>query len=433
MKTTIEHLHLNDLKPYQRNSRTHSKHQVRQLAASIERFGFSSPMLVDANGTIVAGHGRAEAAKLLGLTTVPVIRITHLTPDEVRALRLADNKIAAAAGWDEDLLAAELRELERSLGDEITVTGFSVAEIDIALRSPDDEEFLETPPSTEEGRLTTSQRGDIWRVGPHVIACGDARDQTLLATVLAGKPIDGVFTDPPYNVRIQGHAGGRGKIRQREFAMASGEMSPNEYHSFLESVFDPLANFMADGALAFACIDWRHVSDMIAASSKFFSLTNLCVWVKDNAGMGALYRSQHELVLVLKRGAGPITNNVELGRHGRSRTNVWSYPGATSVGSTRDRALSLHPTVKPVSMVADAIKDCTRRGAIIFDPFLGSGTTIVAALRTGRVGMGIEIDPVYVDAIVRRVEAATTQKAVLLGTGESFSEVAQKRQLEMRS
>jgi DNA modification methylase len=279
-------------------------------------------------------------------------------------------------------------------------------------------------------RPTTSQNGDVWRIGPHVVACGDARDADLFARILAGKPIDTVFTDPPYNVRIQGHAGGRGKIRQREFAMASGEMSPDEYRSFLVSMFDPLANFMADGALAYMCIDWRHVSDMIVASSKSFSLTNLCVWVKDNAGMGALYRSQHELVLVLRRGTGPITNNVELGKHGRSRTNVWNYAGATSVGSTRDRALSTHPTVKPVSMVADAIMDCTRRGAIVFDPFLGSGTTIIAAHRTGRVGMGIEIDPIYVDAIVRRVEAATNQKAVLLGTDESFLQVAQKRQME---
>lgn len=430
MKTTIEHLAPTDLKPYQRNARTHSKQQVRQLAASIARFGFSSPILIDANNKIVAGHGRTEAAKTLGLSTVPVIRITHLTSEEVRALRLADNRIASAAGWDEDLLAAELRELEQSLGDDIILTGFSVAEIDIALRSADDDEFLETVSSTEEKRPTTSQNGDVWRIGPHMVACGDARDPDLFARMLAGKQIEAVFTDPPYNVRIQGHAGGRGKIRQREFAMASGEMSPDEYRAFLESVFDPLSSHMSDGALAYTCIDWRHVRDMIAASGKSFSLANLCVWVKDNAGMGALYRSQHELVLVLKRGAGPITNNVELGRHGRSRTNVWNYAGATSVGSTRDRALSLHPTVKPVSMVADAIMDCTRRGAIVFDPFLGSGTTIIAAHRTGRVGMGIEIDPVYVDAIIRRVEAAAKQAAVLSGTSENFAEVAQKRQTE---
>jgi DNA modification methylase len=433
MKTTIEYLPPNELKPYLRNSRTHSKHQVRQLAASIERFGFSSPILVDAKSTIVAGHGRAEAAGLLGLTSVPVIRITHLTPDEIRALRLADNRIAAAAGWDEDLLAAELRELEQSLRDDIILTGFSVAEIDIALRSADDDEFLETVSTTEEKRPTTSQNGDVWRIGPHMVACGDARDPDLFARMLAGKQIGAVFTDPPYNVRIQGNAGGRGKIRQREFAMASGEMSPDEYSAFLESVFDLLSSHMSDGALAYACIDWRHVSDMIVASSKFFSLANLCVWVKDNAGMGALYRSQHELVLVLKRGTGQITNNVELGKHGRSRTNVWNYAGATSVGSTRDRALSLHPTVKPVSMISDAIMDCTRRGAIVFDPFLGSGTTIIAAHRTGRVGMGIEIDPIYVDAIIRRIEAATNQKAVLLGTGENFAEVTQKRRMEIRS
>jgi DNA modification methylase len=433
MKNTIEHLSPNELKPYKHNSRTHSKQQVRQLAASIRKFGFSSPILVDSSNTIVAGHGRAEAARLLGLTTVPVIRITHLKPDEIRALRLADNKIASDAGWDENLLAAELRELEQSLGNDITLTGFSVAEIDIALGSADDDEFLEAVSSAEEKRPTTSQNGDVWRIGPHLVACGDARDPDLFARILAGKSIDTVFTDPPYNVRIQGHAGGRGKIRQREFAMASGEMNPDEYRAFLQSMFEPLANFMTDGALAFTCIDWRHVSDMIVASSKSFSLANLCVWVKDNAGMGALYRSQHELVLVLKRGSGPITNNVELGRYGRSRTNVWNYAGATSVGSTRDRALSLHPTVKPVSMVADAIMDCTRRGAIVFDPFLGSGTTIIAAHRTGRVGMGIEIDPVYVDAIVRRIEAATNQKAVLLGTDESFPQVAQKRQMEMRS
>ena len=238
-----------------------------------------------------------------------------------------------------------------------------------------------------------------------------------------------VFTDPPYNVPIDGHASGLGAIHHRPFPMASGEMNGAEFTAFLREAFCNLAAFSVDGSLHYICMDWRHVDELLAASrGTYGGPKNLCVWVKDNGGMGALYRSQHELVFVFKHGRYGHRNNVQLGRFGRNRSNVWHYPGANSFGrgGAEGNLLALHPTVKPVAMIADAILDCSARGDIVLDGFLGSGTTVIAAERTGRRCYGIELDPVYVDTIIRRWQGLTGGSADHTTSGRGFDDLARE-------
>ncbi|MEQ1611449.1 MAG: site-specific DNA-methyltransferase [Hyphomicrobiaceae bacterium] len=236
-----------------------------------------------------------------------------------------------------------------------------------------------------------------------------------------------VFTDPPYNVRIDGHVSGLGKTQHREFAMASGEMSVSEFTAFLKSVFSNLVEASTDGAIHFVAMDWRHMTEVPEAGrTTYTELKNLCVWSKTNGGMGSLYRSQHELFFVFKSGTAPHINNVELGKHGRYRTNVWTYAGANTFSATRDDDLAMHPTVKPVVLVSDAILDCSRRKGVVLDAFAGSGTTLVAAHKAGRLGYGIELDPLYCDVILRRLAKVTGLEPKNLVTGRSFTETEQE-------
>lgn len=422
------------LKPYPRNARTHTKKQIRQIAESIKRFGWTNPVLVDSERQIVAGHGRVAAAKRLGLEQVPTICLEDLTEDEVRAYVIADNRLAELAGWDRETLALELQGLaELELDFDVTITGFETPEIDLMIgeiEAAEDEDPLDEVPEVEDGPAVTRQ-GDIWLIGKHRLICGDATDPDSYSRLLHGKEAQLVFTDPPYNVPIDGHVSGLGKTKHRDFAMASGEMSETEFTDFLTKVFQVLARHSQDGAIHFICMDWRHMAEVLAAGREAYSeLKNLCVWAKGNGGMGSLYRSQHELVFVYKAGRAAHINNVELGRHGRYRTNLWRYPGVNSFGRARDQALSLHPTVKPVRLVADAILDCSTRGGIVLDAFAGSGTTLVAAEKTGRLGYGIELDPAYCDVIVKRLSAATRAEARHATSGRSFSEVEAKRLAE---
>ena len=425
---------VSSLKPRSTNPRTHSKKQVRQIADSIERFGFTNPVLIDRTDGIVAGHGRIEAAKLLGIEKVPTIRLEDLTEAEVRAYVIADNKLAENAGWDRELLAIEFQGLlELDLDFDVTLTGFETPEIDILigeLDAAEEEDPADEVPELADGPPVT-RLGDIWCIGKHRLICGDATDPDAYARLLDGAEAQMVFTDPPYNVPIEGHVSGLGKVKHREFAMASGEMSESEFTEFLAKVFRHLATASADGAIQFLCIDWRHVGEVLAAGkSAYTELKNLCVWAKTNGGMGSLYRSQHELIFVFKAGKAPHINNVELGKHGRYRTNIWSYPGINSFGKDRDAELALHPTVKPVKLVADAILDCSKRGGIVLDPFLGSGTTLIAAEKTGRRGYGIELDPRYCDVIVRRMVGAFKIEAVHAATAKSFAEIERERAAE---
>jgi DNA modification methylase len=418
------------LRPYPRNARTHTRKQIRQIAGSVRRFGFTNPVLIDDEDRIIAGHGRVEAAKHLGLAAIPTLRLSHLSDAEKRAYILADNRLAEMAGWDREILALELQGLI-DLDFEVELTGFDMGEIDVILEDADDARRAAEEPEDEVPEHlagpTVSEPGDLWLLGKHRILCGDALDNAAYELLLNGEAASFVLTDPPYNVPIDGHVCGKGVIRHREFAMASGEMTPQAFTDFLTTTFRRLVANSTDGSIHQIFMDWRHLAEMMAAGKAAYTeLKNVCVWAKTNAGMGSFYRSRHELVFIWKSGSGPHINNIELGQYGRNRTNVWEYPGVSSMRAGRFEELAMHPTVKPVALVADAIRDCSRRNGIVLDPFLGSGTTVIAAERTGRRARGLEIDPVYVDVVVRRWQTYTG-KAATLATGQTFEQIEEER------
>lgn len=413
------------------NTRTHAKRQIEQIARSIRTFGFTVPIIVDESGVILAGHGRWLAARKLGLKHVPVITVAGLSDTQRRAYLLADNKLTENAGWDRPALAIELNELAPLLAEEglgIELTGFEPAEIDALMSDLVDPEQDPADEVPKVAAKPVSSRGDLWLLDQHRLLCADARVRESYDTLLEGERADAVFTDPPYNVCIGGNVSGKGKIQHREFAMASGEMSEAEFVAFLKAALGSAVAASRDGAVHFVCIDWRHLGELQAAGGEIYGeLLNLCVWAKTNGGMGSLYRSQHELVFVFRVGKGPHRNNVQLGRHGRNRSNVWTYAGVNTFRTGRLEELATHPTAKPVALVTDAIRDVTRRGEIVLDPFMGSGTTILAAERVGRRGYGLEIDPLYVDAAVRRWQKFTKRDAILKSTGQTFDELADAR------
>lgn len=421
---------LSRLKTADRNARTHSDKQVEQIAASISRFGFNSPILVDGDGVIIAGHGRRLAAKKLKMTEVPVIPVEHLTPEELVAYRLADNRIAQGAGWDDATLRADFLELQSAdIGFEMELTGFSTTEIDLIIdgkgKRKDDAEL----PVLDPKRSAAVHDGDLWTLGDHRLFCGSALERGSFLTLMDGEKARMVFSDPPYNVPIDGHVCGLGNVKHREFGMASGEMSPAQFTEFLMDAFRNQAEFSINGAIHYQCMDWRHIAEMMEAGNAVYSeLKNLCVWSKDNGGMGAFYRSRHELVFVWKVGTEPHLNTVELGRNGRYRTNIWEYPAASKTGDDAD--LKLHPTVKPVPMIMDAIKDTSKRGEIVIDCFGGSGSTLIAAEKTKRRARLIELDPQYCEVTIRRWEELTGRDATLAATGEPFRLVAERRHEE---
>jgi DNA modification methylase len=396
-----------------RAARTHSDKQMRALVASIRQFGFITPVLVDELGVVLAGRARLVAAQQAGLTEVPTLRLDHLSPAEKRAYVLADNRIAELAGWSKEILALELKELSLLDADfELEITGFSTLEIEALTIDTGDEP--EQAPTIAEGPAIT-QPGQIWQLGPHRLLCGDSTRLESYRAVMAGGAADAVFTDPPYNVAINGHV--RTRPGSREFVMAAGEMSVDQFTAFLSKALIGIASVTKDGGVAYVCMDWRHLRELEAArEASALELLNLCVWDKGTGGMGAFYRSQHELVFVMRKGKTAHRNNVELGRHGRNRSNVWNYPGANMSAEGRAE-LARHPTPKPVALVSDALLDCTARGEVVLDPFCGGGATIIAAERTGRVARAIELDPLYVDAIVRRWQDETGEAALCVTSG----------------
>lgn len=437
-KMTIEQVPIDAIKPSGRRTKKHTDQKISLLTGSIETFGHIAPIIVDEHGVIVAGHARYEAARRSGLQHAPVIRLTHLSETERRALALADNKLSDLGEWDAAVLKQEIEfffDPMLDLSFDPSIIGFDTVDIDQILAPDaganrvDPLDAIEPPDDT---LAAVTRLGDMWTCEAHRLVCGDARDEAAYVPLMAGGRADMVFTDVPYNVPNTGHVTKREGVR--EFAMAAGEMNSDEFIAFLSAANNNIATFTMPGAVIYHCMDWRHLRELhVSAEPMFGGPKNLIVWVKTNAGLGSFYRSQHETISVFVKPGGKHTNNFGLGARGRYRTNVWTYPGFNSFGRGRDEALAMHPTVKPVAMVTDAIKDCSKRGDIVLDPFAGSGTMLIAAERTKRSARLIELDSLYCDLIAQRWHRLTGKSAILNETGETFAQVKERRGGEPRT
>lgn len=429
-KLKIINIPTNEIRAYANNAKNHPETQVAQIAESIRQFGFNNPILIDESGEIIAGHGRLAAAHVIGLETVPTIRLSHLSPAQKRAYRLADNKIAENGGWNTDLLRLEISELETICNDfDISITGFDSIEIDVLMNN--NEKIADTKtnaiPYIPKNEIV-SKPGDIWLLGQHRIICGNSLESDTFEKLFGNKCADMILQDPPYNVKISGHVCGAGTIRHKEFAMASGEMKADEFTEFLRKNFALCAKYSRAGALHYNFMDWRHMGEILTAGcATFTNFINMCVWSKSSGGMGSLYRSQHELCFIFRNGAESHINNVELGRHGRYRTNVWNYAGVNAFGKHKND-IKLHPTVKPVEMLRDAILDVTKRGDLVLDCFLGSGSTLIAVEQSKRICYGIEFEPLYIDTIIRRYQNLFAIDAIHVQSGKTYSEILAQKQ-----
>ncbi len=422
----IETISIENLNRYSNHTRIHSKEKIAKLAKLISKYGFIIPILIDSEKKeIITGHARIQAAQELNLQNVPAIMISHLTKAQIKAFRIADNKITEGSEWDVNALRLEFLELQ-DLNFDLSLTAFELPEIDLIVLDDDnaDDDCDEIPEVTDNPIV---KPGDMFQLGNHRIACIDCRNEDDVLNLTQGEEIDLVITDPPYNVKINGHVLTHTKSHS-EFAMASGEMSKAEFTEFLTSVFKVFANIGKPGSLHYHFIDHKHIEEMLeAGSSAYDDRLNICVWNKTNAGMGSFYRSQHEFCCLFKKGQTSHTNNVQLGKFGRNRTNVWTYPGMNTFSENRDELLSSHPTVKNMQMIADMILDASNTGEIVFDGFLGSGTTLIAAEKTGRIFMGTEIEPKYIETTIARFQAMSDKPVIHLATGLTFEELKQQR------
>jgi DNA modification methylase len=427
----IELVDIASIQEYEHNANDHPREQIDDLKQSVGRYGQTKPVAIDKDGVIIAGHGIVRALKERGETTVYVVRLRHLSEKLVREYRLADNKLAQKSKWNEELLAAELTEIMAlDLECEIAIPGFDTGDIDFLLQGHDSNgvEEADAIPEVSQSEAAVTREGDTWILGKNRLYCGDARKPRSFARLMDGNQARMGFTDCPYNVAIRGNVSGLGRIKHGDFKMASGEMSAAQFIVFLVTVLRLLAIHSMDGSIHELFMDWRHMHEMLTAGRRVYSeLKNLVVWVKDNGGMGSLFRSRHELIFVFKNGSAPHVNNVELGKHGRNRTNVWCYPGVNTMRPGRLEELAMHPTPKPLALVSDAIMDCSHRGDIILDPFGGSGTTLIAAEKTGRRGYLIEIDPLYVDVTIKRYHKLTGKTVIHESSGLTFDQLRVER------
>ena len=425
LKISIVYVSLDDLKSAPRNARRHSVKQLRKLTTNIQTNGSLVPILIDRSGRIIAGHGRVEAARRAGLTEVPAIYVEHLSPAQIEALALAENRISDDAGYSAETLSQILRDLAVDVDFDLSTTGYDVGEIDFMLVEQDDGDDGE-PVEANRSTGSISRVGDTYVIGSHRIACGDARDAAVYTRLFGSDRAQASISDFPYDLPINGHVSGAG--RHSEFPMASGEMSRTQFTQFIRTTAARIVECSADGSLHYIFMDHRHIRELLDGCQDAFSeQLNLCVWKKNNGGLGSLYRSQHELVFVFKNGNAAHINNVMLGKYGRNRTNIWEYPGANSFGKGRRGMLDRHATSKPIALIADAIMDCSHHGGVILDAFLGSGTTVLAAQRTGRRCFGIELDPHFVDMSVQRAAAAVGEAAIHLESGLTFDALAALR------
>ena len=416
-----------------RNPRNHKHFHIQEVVGSIKAYGFNVPILIDENNQIICGHARVLAAKKLGLQKIPVIRIKNLTKHQIKAFAIAENRLVENGDWDKQMLGEIYLELSLAQIDlSVNVTGFSTSEIDLMIEGVSDIKSSDDDPADqaiEQRGPIISKFGDIWLMGKHRVICGNSLEESTFTLLMNGLKAHMVISDSPFNVRIKGHVGGNGAIKHKEFAFASGEMSPSEFIQFLTQAFGLQSKYSVDNSVHYQFLDWRHLEEfMTAGNAAYHQLINLIVWVKNVGAMGSFYRSRHELILVYVNGKGPRRNNVQLGKYGRNRTNVWEYPGILTMSkqSEEGNLLAMHPTVKGVAMIADAILDCTSRGEIVLDAFLGSGTTLMAAERVGRVCHGIEIEPQYVDVAIMRWQRLTGESAIHAQSGKTFDQLTQE-------
>lgn len=430
---TVVYTSLDTLTEYPNNPRQHDTKQLIKIQNSIEKFGFINPILVDEHNEIIAGHARLAAARLAHLPQVPVIRLEHLSTAQKKAYRIADNKLAELGTWSIENLQLEFQELEKlDLDFSLGITGFDMGDIDLILEGKEAkaDPKANNIPFIPDNEVVTRE-GDIWILGEHRIICGNSLQKETLSQLMEDKKADMVFTDPPYNVKINGHVCGAGNVQHKEFKFASGEMTVEEFTQFLKTSFELLCMFSKDGSLHYICMDWRHIKEIMTAADVYDQFKNLCVWRKDNAGMGSFYRSQHELIFMFKHGKEPHINNVELGIHGRYRTNVWNYAGVNTPSAENAEKRAMHPTVKPVELIKDAILDASNRGGVVLDTFLGSGSTLIAAEKTGRICYGVELEPKYVDTAIRRYESLGEKYiAIHAASGKTYQELLSAKRTE---
>ena len=425
----IEYVDVTALRSEYRRTKKHSVRQIRKLATAINRVGFNVPILVDDTLAVISGEARLEAATMIGLAEVPIIRIAHLSDAELRLFRIFDNKVATEATLDLDMIRLEFDDLIIAAPDlSLSDSGFEIGEIDAlnGLHRTQELDDLDDDPLPAPSAV--SRLGDLWRLGRHRLLCGDATDPDTIARLVDSRPVRAIISDVPYNLKIPGVVSGNGRVKHGDFAMASGEMSEAEFTAFLVRFFDAAKPHLVDGALVLAFMDWRHIAELLAAGKgSELDYRQLLVWAKSSAGMGALWRNAYELIAVFKHGGAPNVDNVRLGKYGRDRSNVLHYPGANVPTKGRRKALELHPTVKPIALIADLILDVTESGELVLDSFGGSGTTLVAANAVGRDAALCEIEPGYVDATVVRWMHKHDEEPVLQETGESWSAVRAAR------
>ena len=417
---------VSDLKPYEKNAKKHPAWQIDQIAESIKHFRCINPLIVTKDFEIIAGHGRFEAALKIGLKQIPVILVEHLTEAQIKAYRITDNKTNINTGFDSHLLKVELSEIQK-IDDsfDLQLTGHTTGELDLIFNTEDSVENDELDLMPEAETTSFVNQGDLWILGKHRLLCGSALEATSYELIMGDELADAVLTDPPFNVAITGHVCGNGRVQHDEFAMASGEMSDEEFEKFIAAFIVLLVKYSRNGSLHYIFMDWRSIDALMLICRKFYQdIKNLVIWNKSNGGMGSMYRSKHELIVVCKNGSAPHINNVHLGKYGRYRSNVWDYPGVNSFSRSDD--LKMHPTVKPVAMMADAIMDCTDLNGIVLDPFAGSGTTLIAAEKVGRFARVIELEPKYCDLIIRRWQDLTGQDAVHAASGKPFNQIEQE-------
>jgi DNA modification methylase len=427
--SVIETIALELVREAARIVRKISKRAVATTKAILTQWGQVCPIVIDENGTIVAGAEFLIAARELNWKTIKAVRLQALTDADRRVLTIALARIPELSTWDDEILADEISQLLKMElpYDALDTLGFNIPEIDVLFETAADDQQpdpLDDVPRTPTKAETVTRAGDIWLLGKHRIICGNALVAETYARLIGTERIRMLFSDSPYSIPIKGNV----SQKHEDFAMGVGEQSSEEFTVFLKTMIVLAIEYLADGGLAYLFMDRRHLFELqLAARDAGLSILDLCIWDKTTGGLGGLYRSQHEPIFVFKHGKAPHTNNVALGKYGRNRTNVWSVRGFASFGKGRDEALSLHPTVKPVNLLAEAIKDCTKRGEIVLDPFLGSGSVVLAAEKTGRVGYGIELEPRYVDAGIFRFQKMTGKSVTLEATGQTFDEVRSER------